>query len=83
MSRLELTAEQQQALDQNHGFVCGSSYVLMSTDTYREMMGVGTDDELRASLDAIEQGLQDVESGQTHAMDDVFRQLDETYGVHH
>lgn len=83
MSQPELTAEQQQALDQNHGFVRGPSYVLMSTDIYREMMGVGTDEQLRASLEAIEQGLQDVESGRTHAMDDVFRQLDEKYGVHH
>jgi predicted transcriptional regulator len=45
------------------------------------MMGVGTDEEMHASLDAIHRGLDDIEAGRTHDMEDVFRELDETYGT--
>ncbi len=78
----ELTKEQQQALEQNHGFVQGPSYVLMSIDMFRNTMGVESDDEMAASLKAIEEGLADVDAGHTKPMDQVFRELDDKYGVH-
>ena len=78
----DLTTEQQQALQQNDGFVRGSSYILMTVDMYREMMGVGSDDEIQKSLAAIEEGLQDVEAGRTHSTDAVFQELDDQYGIH-
>ena len=71
----ELTDDQKVALDQRRGFVFGPSYVLMTTDLYREMMGVGTDEELRASLQAIERGLADVEAGRTRPYQDVIAEL--------
>ena len=78
----DLTSDQQQALAENHGFVRGSSYVLMSIDVFRNTMGAETDEETAASLKAIEEGLADVEAGRTKPMDQVFRELDEKYGVH-
>ena len=77
-----LTQEQEQALQEKHGFVKGSSYVLMSMDVFREMMGVGTDAELAASLKAIEEGIADVEAGRTVPAEQVFRDLDQKYGIH-
>ena len=78
----ELSTAQQQALQQGRGFVYGESYVLMTAELYRRMMGVGTDSEMRQSVEAVEAGLRDVEAGRTHEMESVFRELDETYGVH-
>ena len=82
MNQPDLTTEQQQALKQSHGFVQGASYVLMTVDLYREMMGVGSEDEMQKSVAAIEEGLQDVEAGRTRSMDAVFQELDDKYGVH-
>lgn len=47
------------------------AYVLMSIELFREMMGVGTDEEMAASLEAIEEGLADVEAGRTRPFRDV------------
>jgi len=82
MNQPDLTTEQQQALQQGHGFVQGASYVLMTVDLYRDMMGVGSADEMQKSVAAIEEGLQDVEAGRTRSMDAVFQELDDKYGVH-
>ena len=78
----ELTREQQRALNENHGFVRGASFVLMSMDVFRNTMGVGTDGEMAASVRAIEEGLTDVENGRTKPMDQAFRELDDKYGIH-
>ncbi len=77
-----LTPEQQQALQSKHGFVKGSTYVLMTMDVFRAMMGVGTEEEMAASLRAIDEGLADIEAGRTLPQDQVFRELDQKYGVH-
>ena len=82
MNEPHLTQEQQQALQEKHGFVQGSTYVLMSTHVFREMMGVGTDKEMSASLEALEEGIADVEAGRTLPSEQVFRELDQKYGVH-
>ena len=71
----ELTHNQKQALDQGHGFVTGPSYVLMTIELYREMMGVGSDEEMNASLQAIQRGLADVEAGRTRPYQDVLVDL--------
>ncbi|MCA9074609.1 MAG: hypothetical protein KDA93_06215 [Planctomycetaceae bacterium] len=81
MSETILTPELQTALDEANGFVQGSSFVLMTVEAYREMMGVGSDEEMRSSVEAVHRGLADIEAGRTHDMDDVFRELDETYGT--
>ena len=73
--KAELTKAQEQALNENHGFVQGSSYVLMSIDVFRQTMGVGSDDQLAASLKAIETGLADVEAGRTRPYREVLAEL--------
>lgn len=46
----ELTAEQQQALDEAGGVVQGQSYILMRTDVVLSYFGFDTKDELRRQL---------------------------------
>ncbi len=58
------------------------SYVVMRTQVYREMMGVGTDAEYAASLAAVREGLDDVDAGRTVPVDDFFRELDRKHGLH-
>ena len=82
MTQPELTSQQQEALQQNHGFVQGPSYVLMSIDVYREMMGVGSDAELAESLAAIDEGMADVRAGRTLSLEEAIRQLNEKHGIH-
>lgn len=82
MSQPELTVEQREALNQNGGIVQGSSYVLISAEKYRELMGVETDKELAASLQAIDEAMEQLKSGQTIPLDEAKRRLDEKYGVH-
>ncbi len=48
---------------------------------FGEMMEENSDDELAESMKAIEEGLADVAAGRTLPMDQVFRQLDEKYGL--
>jgi hypothetical protein len=76
----KLTNDIEQAVEQNHGFmqVDGqrTSYVVMSIDAYREMMGVGSNDELAVSLKAIEEGLADIDASRTRPFRDVLAELD-------
>ena len=53
----------------------------MSMHVYREMMGVGSEAEYRASLDAIREGLEDVEGGRTRPIEDFFQDLDRKHGL--
>ncbi len=77
----ELTHDQKEALNQGHGFVCGPSYVLMTTELYREMMGVGSDAEMNASLRAIQRGLADVQAGRTRPYQEVLADLEKNDAV--
>ena len=52
-----------------------TSFVVLSDQAYREMLGIGTDDELRESLAAIEQGIADVESGRTRPFREVLDEI--------
>lgn len=54
----------------------------MSIDVYRETMGVDSDEELAASLKAIEEGLAEVKAGRTVPLEKVFTDLDRKYGPH-
>jgi predicted transcriptional regulator len=74
-----LNDELDQALGQHHGFLeaegsTGKVYVI-STQVYREMMGVGTDEELAESLQAIAEGLADIEAGRTRPFREVLNEL--------
>lgn len=71
---IELTPIQQQALA-NEGLVQGDSFVLMSSEVYRDLMGVGADADLAASLVAIHQGLDDAEAGRVRPFREPFAEL--------
>lgn len=81
MLKPRLTEEQRNALDQHHGLVEvdeeGRKYILMSIEVYRDMLGVGTDEELAASLKALEAGLADLDAGRTRPFRDVLAELDD------
>lgn len=74
------------ALSEHHGFVqaegADGKVIVMSMQVYREIMGVGTDEEMADSLRAIDEAMAEIEAGRTVPMDQVFRELDEKYGVH-
>ncbi|QDV21471.1 hypothetical protein Pan153_61590 [Gimesia panareensis] len=80
MIKPQLTEEQREALEQHHGLLQvdeeGRKYVLMSMDVYRELMGVGTDEELQASLKALQVGLADIDAGRTRPFRDVLAELE-------
>ena len=81
-----INEELDRALHEQHGFVqaegSDGKVVVMSMQVYSEMMGIGSDEELAASLKAIEEGIADIEAGRTVPMDQVFRELDKKHGVH-
>ena len=80
-----LTDEQRNAVDEHHGFLevegGGTSYLVMSMQVYREMMGVGSEGQYAASVDAIREGLEDVEKGRTRSIEDFFQDLDRKHGL--
>jgi hypothetical protein len=81
-----ITDELARALDEHNGFLKAEgqqgNVVLLSMARFRELMGVGSDAELAESIQAIQEGLADVDSGRTVPLDHVFRELDDKYGIH-
>lgn len=55
------------------------SYVVMTMQAYRELLGIGTDEEFQASVEACRRGLADVEAGRTQDMDEFFDELERRY----
>lgn len=74
-----------QALHDQHGFVqaegADGKVIVMSLPVYREMMGVGSDQELNASLKAIDASMASLRAGNTVPMDLARQQLDDNYGL--
>lgn len=77
---MKLTDDQQRVVRANQGCVqaegTGDRYVVMSMNVYREMMGVGTNEDLAASLEAIDQGLADVDADRTRPYRELLAELD-------
>lgn len=75
----KLSNEIQQALEQNHGVAetegNGAQFVVMSMVVYRDMLGIGSEEELAASLAAIDRGMADVKAGRTRPFRDVMAEL--------
>ena len=72
----------QQAINSNHGMVqTDDGFVFMSMNVFREMMGVGTDEELQASLAAIERGIADMDAGRVRPWREVFAELGNKHAV--
>lgn len=73
---LKLTDELCDAVDSENGGpmeVAGSgkNYVVMTADMYRELIGIGTDDEFHSSVAAVTRGMQEVQAGRTRPLRDV------------
>ncbi len=81
-----INEEINQALSEQHGFVqaegTDGKVIVMSMQVYREMMGVGSDEEMADSLKTIDEAMADIDAGRTVPMDQVFQELDDKYGVH-
>jgi hypothetical protein len=81
----QLTEELRQAVEAHRGFLevdaGDSTYVVMSMNVFREMMGVGTDDEYRACLSAIEEGWADVQAGHSRPLDEFVCEFDRKHGL--
>lgn len=59
----------------------GTNVVVMSTDVYRELMGLGSDAELQASLQGIRAGWNAVQQGRTRPFRDALNELGRKYEV--
>ena len=79
--KLKLTDELQQALEQGQGIVQASSFVVLSIDVFREMMGVGTDEEMAASVAALKKSMEEARAGKTRPMTDALDDLGRKYEV--
>jgi hypothetical protein len=76
----KLTDEQRLALDREQGGPIpveadDGTYVLMSIDAYRAMMGVGTDVDFGASVASLRAGMEEVRSGKTRPLVDALDHL--------
>jgi len=57
------------------------NYVVMTMQAYRELLGIGTEEEYQASLDSLRKSLADVEAGRTTDADEFFDELERRYEV--
>ena len=60
----------------------GSDFVLMRKTVYLDWAGVGTEEEMQESLQAIDEGLADIEAGRVHDYKDVIKGLSRNDDVH-
>ena len=72
---LKLPEDLRHALDENHGFIQGPSFAVMSTDVYRQVMGVGSDDEFQASVAALRKSLEEIKRGKSRPFTEFLDEL--------
>jgi len=77
----EVIKQLEEALKQGDGIVQESSVIIMSIDVYRDMMGVGTDEELSASVTALQQSMDEIKQGKTRPLTDALDELGRKYEV--
>ena len=81
----QLTEELRQAVESHCGFLQGdagnTTHAVMSMNVFREMMGVGTDDEYQAPLIAIEEGWADVQAGRSRPLDEFLLAFDHKHEI--
>jgi len=81
-----ITAEQREALDKEQGGPIeveadDGTFVLMSIDAYRSLMGVETDADFHASVAALRAGMEDVRAGKTRPLKDALDDLATRHGI--
>ncbi|MBW3598000.1 MAG: hypothetical protein KY475_12075 [Planctomycetes bacterium] len=82
----KLTPEIKEAVANQHGGPLrieetDGSYVLMSMEVYRELMGVGSDEELHASVQALQAGHKAHQQGRTRSFRDFLDELGRKHEV--
>lgn len=81
----KLTPELEEVVESQQGCAMLSgddqSYVLMRLDVYRQLLGVDTDEEFAASVEAIRRGWEDVQAGRTVPAKDFMQELKRKYGL--
>jgi predicted transcriptional regulator len=80
-ANIELTEEQQRVLQEADGYAEGPSYVVMSKERFCFTMGIGSEEELRESLAAIERGLADIEAGRVRPLDEFLTEFKAQHGI--
>jgi PHD/YefM family antitoxin component YafN of YafNO toxin-antitoxin module len=81
-----ITSEQREALDREQGKpICledeGGTYVLMSADAFRAMMGVESESDMAQSVAAIRAGLDDVAAGRSRPLTEALNDLATRHGL--
>ncbi len=81
----QLTPELQQTVEAQNGCATvdadGQSYVVMRSEIYRELLGIGTEADYEASLQAIREGWDDVQAGRTISLNRFFQEFDRKHGL--
>ena len=81
----QLPPELQQMVEAQNGCATvdadGQSYVVMRSELYREQLGIGTEADYEASLQAIREGWDDVQAGRTISLDNFFQEFDRKHGI--
>ena len=81
----QLTPELQQMVEAQNGCATvdadGQSYVVMRSELYRELLGIGTEADYKASLQAIREGWDDVQAGRTISLNSFFQEFDRKHGL--
>lgn len=79
----QLTDEQQLAVKSHQGCVPvegpEGKYVLMRMELYREMLGIGSEDELEDSLQSIRRGWDDLQAGRTRPFREFLDEIGRKY----
>ena len=81
-----ITPEIESVVQQQHGGPvqvggAGGSYVLMSMEVYRDLMGVGADTDFAASVAAVRRGHQAAIAGQSRPLRDALDDLGRRHEV--
>ena len=81
----QLPPELQQMVEAQNGCATvdadGQSYVVMRSELYRELLGIGTEADYEASLQAIREGWDDVQAGRTISLNSFFQEFDRKHGL--
>ncbi len=85
MIRPRITDEQELALSAGDGVIQAEgstgNVILMSLEVYRELMGLSSEEELTASVAALQKSMQEVKQGQTRPLTDALDDLGKKYEV--
>ena len=76
----QLTSDQQKQFDE-HGIIEVGQCVLMSVQTYREMLGISSDTEYADSVAKCNAGVDQIEAGRAIPLDRFAAESEQRYGT--